>query len=84
MNNGTEYLIIFVSLGNIDELWIKLNSLLFGLLPLDAHDTFDTISDIEGFQDLSEFICFYLSIIKKVLNHEAHDVSRRLLHFEPI
>ena len=84
MNNRAEIHVIFSSLGDIDELWIEFNSLLFGLLPLDAHDTFDTFSDIEGFQDLPELICFDLSIIKKVLNHEAHDVGRRLLHFEPI
>ena len=84
MNNGTEIHVIFSSLGDIDKLRIELNSLLFSFLPLNAHNTFDTVSDVEGFQDLPELICFDLSIIKKVLNHEAHDVGRRLLHLKPI
>ena len=51
---------------------------------LNAHDLFYCISDVELRNIFTEFTCLDLGIVKEILNHEAHEISRSFLNIHSV
>ena len=62
----------------------ELKALVLCLLPLNFHYVGDGLPHIECFDILPELSSFDLGIIEKVLDHEAHEVGRGVLHIKAI
>ena len=66
---------------NVLKRRVQFNVVIFRLSLLDQHDVFNCWNDIELHYVFPEASWLYLSVIKKVLNDESQNVSRRLLNF---
>ena len=68
----------------IYKLSIELYIFLLGFFPLDAHDFLNWLSDVKLYNIFSKFASFDLSVVKKVLDDESHDIGWWLLNFETL
>jgi hypothetical protein len=60
---------------DVNELGIKLNFFVHGLLSLDAHHFFNSFDNVESFIFFPKLIGFNLGEIKKILDNEIHELS---------
>ena len=59
---------------NVNELNVKIEVFFFSFLPLNAHHLLNGLFDVERCYIFSEFSCFYLGVVQKILDYESHDV----------
>jgi hypothetical protein len=69
-------------LSDVFEDGLELEAEVSSLLPLNAHDFLNTLSDIEHFKILPELVRLDLGIVEHILNDEAHHVGRGLLDLD--
>ena len=78
------FLILPIKLSYVLEYCFEWNAFWFSCFPLNTHDIFNGVSYVECSDILSKLTCFDLSVVKKVLNHIAHDIGWGLLNLKSL